>query len=149
MKTEPSGRRRRFTGSILSTGRKPLLRVLVTEKLSSGHQHDAKITVLSSRCEGRHAQPDASSTAELTGDLRAAAVKRQDALHDSQAQPSATRRLGARWVDAKEAIEHSGQRLGGNAGSGANMCEGRNKASGGVMTTRRVPRSKLQGQFGS
>jgi len=34
-------------------------------------------------------------------------------------------------------------------GSGANMCEGRNKASGGVTTTRRVPRSKLQGQFGS
>ena len=37
----------------------------------------------------------------------------------------------------------------GIAGSGANMCEGRNKASGGVTTTRRVPRSKLQGQFGS
>jgi hypothetical protein len=34
-------------------------------------------------------------------------------------------------------------------GSGANMCEGRNKASGGVTTTRRVPHSKLQGQFGS
>ena len=37
----------------------------------------------------------------------------------------------------------------GIAGSGANMCEGRNKASGGVTTTRRVPHSKLQGQFGS
>ena len=35
------------------------------------------------------------------------------------------------------------------SGSGANMCEGRNKASGGVTTTRRVPHSKLQGQFGS
>jgi hypothetical protein len=36
-----------------------------------------------------------------------------------------------------------------NSGSGANMCEGRNKASGGVATTLRVPHSKLQGQFGS
>jgi VWFA-related protein len=34
-------------------------------------------------------------------------------------------------------------------GSGANMCERRNKASGGVKTTPRVLHSRLQGQFGS
>jgi hypothetical protein len=36
-----------------------------------------------------------------------------------------------------------------NAGSGANMCEGRNKAIGEVPTTLRVPHSKLQGRIGS
>lgn len=38
-----------------------------------------------SRCQGRHSERDASSTADLTGDRRTAAVKCEDALHDSQA----------------------------------------------------------------
>ena len=33
-------------------------------------------------------------------------------------------------------------------GSGANMCEGRYKARGVAKTTRRVPHSRVQGQFG-
>jgi hypothetical protein len=47
---------------------------------------DARIPVLSSLCDRRYAQRDASSAAELTGDIRTTAVKRQDALDDSQAQ---------------------------------------------------------------
>jgi|ERR1017187_5743800 hypothetical protein len=39
--------------------------------------------------------------------------------------------------------------IGPQEGSGANMCEGRNKAGGGVKTTPRVLHSRLQGQFGS
>ena len=34
-------------------------------------------------------------------------------------------------------------------GSGANLCEGHSKASGGVKTMRRVPHSRLPGQLDS
>lgn len=49
--------------------------------MAAGNRHIATsyaIAVLLARCEGRHAQSDESSMAELTGDLRAAAVKRPD-----------------------------------------------------------------------
>ena len=56
---------------------------LSPKKLSKRRQHNARITVLSSRCEGRYAQRDASPAAELTEDLSGAAVNCQDTLHDS------------------------------------------------------------------
>jgi hypothetical protein len=49
--------------------------------MAAGNRHIATsyaIAVLLASCDGRHAQLDASSMAELTGDLRAAAVKRQN-----------------------------------------------------------------------
>jgi Cu+-exporting ATPase len=41
------------------------------------------------------------------------------------------------------------ERVGADTGSGANMCGRRSKARGGVKTMRRVPHSRLLGQFGS
>ena len=79
----------------LSMSRKHGHQHLSTQRLCNRLPHHASIRVLLSRCEGRHAQPDASSTAEPTGDLRAAPVKRHDALHDRQAQPCTARHLGA------------------------------------------------------
>jgi hypothetical protein len=48
----------------------------------------------------------------------------------------------------KIALYFTGSRHAGE-GSGANMRERRSKARGGVKTMRRVPHSKLLGQFGS
>src|ERR1017187_4708004 len=58
----------------------------------------------------------------------------------------ACRFIRQQWPHARILVVRRG---GGFLGSGANMCERRNKASGGVKTTPRVLHSRLQGQFGS
>jgi hypothetical protein len=52
-------------------------------------RHGASIAILSSRRSSVNAQCDNRSVAELTGDLRAAAVESHDALHNCQPQSCA------------------------------------------------------------
>jgi hypothetical protein len=79
----------------------------------------------------------------------------QGTLHDQQAQPfsefAPCFRQQADLLKPERRMQSDGGDIHSTdaSGSGANMCEGRNKASGGVTTTRRVPHSKLQGQFDS
>jgi len=56
-------------------------------RVRKGRHHDAKITVLTSCCEGRHAQPETGSLADFAADLWNAAAQGHDALQVVRPSP--------------------------------------------------------------
>jgi hypothetical protein len=70
----------------------------------------------------------------LAGNFGMTAMQESNALHDGQAQASATRTLGARRVDTEEAVEDSRQGFGGNADAGVGDFD----ANCGIIFVRRI-----------